>query len=143
MRILLGHFVFLCRLVRWDDIAAAGQDRQRTGGPCRRSGNDGGAAARRAGLRRIPHDDQPTWLAAYGAFSLVGGIILLAASTWVWWLAAGDLITSLFEGSPAEILLGLYVVVPFAMAVVLSTVGLALEVLVKPVSYQADPTSIG
>ena len=61
----------------------------------------------------------------------------------MWWLAAGDLITSLFEGNPAEILLGLYVVVPFAMAVVLSTVGLVLEALVKPVSYQADPTSIG
>ena len=63
-------------------------------------------------LRRIKHDDKPSWLAAYGAFSIVGGIVLLATSTWVWWLAAGELITSLFAGNPAEILLGLYVVLP-------------------------------
>ena len=61
-------------------------------------------------LRRIKQDDQPSWLAAYGAFSLVGGVVLLATSTWVWWLAAGELITSLFDGNPAEVLLGLYVV---------------------------------
>ena len=94
-------------------------------------------------LRRIKQDDQPSWLAAYGAFSLVGGVVLLATSTWVWWLAAGELITSLFDGNPAEVLLGLYVVVPFGIAVVLSTVGLLLEVLVKPDVLQADSTSVG
>ena len=93
-------------------------------------------------LRRIKHDDQPSWLAAYGAFSLIGGIVLLAASTWVWWLAAGELITSLFQGNPAEVLLGLYVIVPFGIAVVFSTVGLSLEVLAKPSLYQSDPSSV-
>ena len=93
-------------------------------------------------LRRIKHDDQPSWLAAYGAFSLIGGIVLLAASTWVWWLAAGELITSLFQGNPAEVLLGLYVVLPVGIAVVFSTVGLSLEVLVKPSLYQSDPSSV-
>ena len=93
-------------------------------------------------LRRIKHDDQPSWLAAYGAFSLIGGIVLLAASTWVWWLAAGELITSLFQGNPAEVLLGLYVVLPVGIAVVFSTVGLSLEVLAKPSLYQSDPSSV-
>ena len=93
-------------------------------------------------LRRIKHDDQPSWLAAYGAFSLIGGIILLAASTWVWWSAAGELITSLFQGNPAEVLLGLYVVLPVGIAVVFSTVGLSLEVLAKPSLYQSDPSSV-
>jgi hypothetical protein len=51
-------------------------------------------------LRRIEHDDQPPWLAASGAFSLIAGLALLAGSTYVWWLAAGDLIRSLFEGNP-------------------------------------------
>ena len=81
-------------------------------------------------------------MAAYGAFSLIGGIVLLAASTWVWWLAAGELITSLFQGNPAEVLLGLYVVLPVGIAVVFSTVGLSLEVLAKPSLYQSDPSSV-
>jgi len=93
-------------------------------------------------LRRIKHDDKPSWLAAYGAFSIVGGIVLLATSTWVWWLAAGELIASLFAGNPAEILLGLYVVLPVGIAVVLSTVGLLLEVLAKPEVFQEDSTSV-
>ena len=98
------------------------------------------ALARR--LRRIKQDDKPSWLAAYGAFSIVGGIVLLATSTWVWWLAAGELITSLFAGNLAEILLGLYVVLPVGIAVVLSTVGLLLEVLAKPEVFQEDSTSV-
>jgi len=89
-------------------------------------------------LRGIKHDDQPSWLANYGAFSLIGGVALLATSTWVWWLAAGDLIRSLFSGNPAEILLGLYVVVPFAIGAVLSTVGLVLEVVAKPSEGRQD-----
>ena len=93
-------------------------------------------------LRRIKQDDKPSWLAAYGIFSIVGGIVLLATSTWVWWLAAGELITSLFAGNPAEILLGLYVVLPVGIAVVLSTVGLLLEVLAKPEVFQEDSTSV-
>ncbi len=83
-------------------------------------------------LRGIPHDDQPSWLAAYGAFSLIGGVVLLATSAWLWWLAAGELIRALFTGNPAEILLGLYVVVPFALGAIFSTVGLVIEVVAKP-----------
>jgi len=89
-------------------------------------------------LRRIRHDDQPSWLAAYGAFSLIGGVVLLAGSAYVWWLAAGDLIRSLFAGNPAEVLLGLYVVVPVAVGVLFSTIGLVLEVLAKPQGEQPD-----
>ena len=48
----------------------------------------------------------------------------------------------LFAGNPAEILLGLYVVLPVGIAVVLSTVGLLLEVLAKPEVFQADSTSV-
>lgn len=92
-------------------------------------------------LRRIKHDDQPSWLAAYGAFSLVGGLLLLATSTWLWWLAAGDLVTALFEGNAAEVLLGLYVVVPLAVAVVLSTIGLVIEAVAKPVVSQSQSRS--
>lgn len=58
------------------------------------------ALARR--LRGIRQDENPRWLAGYGAFSLIGGVALLATSTWVWWLAAGDLITALFGGSLVE-----------------------------------------
>ena len=55
---------------------------------------------------------EPSWLAAYGAFSLIGGIVLIGTSTWVWWLAAGDLIRALFSGNLIEMLLGLYILVP-------------------------------
>lgn len=93
-------------------------------------------------LRGMTFDDQPSWLAAYGAFSLIGGMALLAASTWVWWLAAGELITSLFQGNPAEVLLGLYVVLPVGIAVLFSVVGLSLEILAKPSAYQSDRSSV-
>lgn len=82
-------------------------------------------------LRRIKHDDQPRWLAAYGAFSLIGGIILLGLSTWVWWLAAGGLVMALFSGNVAEILLGLYVIVPVAIGLVFSLIGLLLELVAR------------
>jgi hypothetical protein len=83
-------------------------------------------------LRGIKHGGQPSWLAGYGAFSLIGGVILLAGSTWIWWLAAGDLVKSLLAGNPAEILLGLYVVVPVALAVLFSAIGLGFELFVRP-----------
>lgn len=81
---------------------------------------------------------EPSWLAAYGAFSLIGGIVLMVTSTWVWWLAAGDLVRSLFSGNVVEILLGLYILVPFAIAVACSTLGLALELLAKPAKASAQ-----
>jgi putative peptide zinc metalloprotease protein len=80
-------------------------------------------------LRGHKGGQQPSWLAAYGAFSLIGGIVLIATSTWVWWLAAGDLIKSLLSGNPVEILLGLYILVPLAIGVLFSTTGLLLEML--------------
>jgi putative peptide zinc metalloprotease protein len=83
-------------------------------------------------LRGTTQPGEPRWMAAYGAFSLIGGIVLITASTWVWWLAAGDLIRSLFSGSLMEMILGLYILVPFAIAVLCSTIGLALELLTKP-----------
>lgn len=88
------------------------------------------ALARR--LRGVKHTEQPRWLPAFGAFSLVGGVLLLVGGTWVWWLAVADLVGSLFGGNPAEILLGLYVVVPFALSIVFSTIGLLLELVTRP-----------
>jgi hypothetical protein len=89
-------------------------------------------------LRGVHHHDRPSCLAAYGAFSLVGGIVLLATGTWVWWLAAGDLIQALFSGNPAEVLLGLYVVIPVALAALFSAIGLVLEFVAKPSAVQQD-----
>ncbi len=83
-------------------------------------------------LRRRKREDQPSWLAAYGAFSLIGGIVLMAGSAWAWWLTAEDLVMSLFSGNLVEILLGLYILVPFALAVLFSTMGLAFEMLARP-----------
>jgi DNA-directed RNA polymerase specialized sigma24 family protein len=79
---------------------------------------------------------EPSWLAAYGAFSLIGGIVLIGTSTWVWWLAAGDLIRALFSGNLIEMLLGLYILVPLAIGVLFSTVGLGLEMIA---SSQSSP----
>ena len=89
-------------------------------------------------LRGVHQHERPSWLAAYGAFSLVGGIVLLVASTWVWWLAAGEMITALFGGNIAEILLGLYVVVPVALAALFSGVGLGIEFVAKPTAADHD-----
>lgn len=82
-------------------------------------------------LRGVTQREQPSWLAAYGAFSLIGGIALLASGTWVWWLAAGDLVKALFSGNAAEILLGLYVVMPVIVAALLSAVGLLMELVLS------------
>jgi hypothetical protein len=38
-------------------------------------------------LRGVRQLERPWWLAGYGAFSLIGGVALLAGSAWVWWLA--------------------------------------------------------
>lgn len=84
-------------------------------------------------LRGIDTDeDGPSWLAAYGAFSIIGGIVLLVLSTWFWWLAAGDLVTALFTGNVIEMLLGLYIIVPLVLAAVFSMIGLAVEMASKP-----------
>ena len=88
-------------------------------------------------LRNIAHDEQPRWLATYGAVSLLAGLVLLVVGSWVWWLAVGDLLLALIGGNPAEIALGLYVVVPFVLGVVFSLIGLTLELVVKPVDGRA------
>jgi len=51
---------------------------------------------------------------------------------WVWWIAAGDLVKSLWHGNPAEILLAAYLVVPFVLAAALSLLGLVLELAAAP-----------
>jgi putative peptide zinc metalloprotease protein len=56
----------------------------------------------------------------------------------VWWLAAGDMITALFAGNPAEILLGLYVIVPVALAALFSGIGLSFEFITKPAAVEHD-----
>lgn len=83
-------------------------------------------------LRGIKQLEAPRWLAAYGAFSLIGGIILTVLGLWVWWLAAGDLVRSLWDGNVVEILMAGYLVIPFVAAAVLSTVGLVLELVAAP-----------
>jgi hypothetical protein len=71
----------------------------------------------------------------------IGGVILLLASTWIWWSAASGLITALFDGNPAEVLLGLYVVVPFALALLFSIVGLIGEMVAAPSAAQPHANS--
>lgn len=82
-------------------------------------------------LRGVDHDEQPPWLAAYGAFSLMGGVVMLLLGGWVWWIVARDMIMALFTGNAAEFLLGLYVSVPFVLGVLFSIVGLFIELFVK------------
>jgi len=83
-------------------------------------------------LRGIEQVEAPRWLAAYGAFSMIGGIILIALGLWVWWIAAGDLVRSLWHGNAVEMLLAGYMVIPLVLAAVLSTVGLILEMVAAP-----------
>jgi putative peptide zinc metalloprotease protein len=90
-------------------------------------------------LRGIKQMETPRWLAAYGAFSLFGGFALLGLGLWVWWIAAGDLVRSLWHGNWVEILLAGYLVIPFVLAAVLSTVGLILELVAKPT--ESSPAS--
>jgi hypothetical protein len=75
--------------------------------------------------RRLPADQRR--LAAYGAFSLAGGITLLAVLLSVFWATTEDLITALFTGNVVEILIGVYYIAPLALGAVFSLVGLLLE----------------
>jgi hypothetical protein len=89
-------------------------------------------------LRGVKQPETPSWLPYYGAFSLIGGVVLIASSVAVWWLAAQGLIKALLGGNTAEFLLGLYIIVPFALATLFSTVGLAIE-LVSSTSDRPSP----
>lgn len=47
----------------------------------------------------------------------------------LWWSAAGDLATALFTGNPAEILVGLVLVAPITASLLISLLGLVLDLL--------------
>ncbi|MDL5159008.1 hypothetical protein [Actinomycetospora termitidis] len=85
--------------------------------------------ARAAFADRLRRRPSPRWLALYGGLSLAGGVVLLVGGAFVWWYAAGDLVVALFAGNVVDILVGLYVVVPFALGLLASLVGLAVETL--------------
>ncbi|MCD2198278.1 hypothetical protein LQ327_33425 [Actinomycetospora endophytica] len=89
-------------------------------------------------LRRQP-TQRPRWLIGYGAASLLGGLAALTVAAFVWWAAAGDLATALFTGNPAEILIGLVLVGPITASLLISLLGLALDLL--PHDSTAGPTT--
>jgi putative peptide zinc metalloprotease protein len=62
--------------------------------------------------------------AAYGAVSLLAGLALIAVSVAIQWQVLGGLITALATGSVPDILIGCYLVVPLAIAVLASLAGL-------------------
>jgi hypothetical protein len=82
-----------------------------------------GAALR----RRLPRKE--TWLALYGAFSLLAGLALLTVLVLVFWANTSDLIISLFTGSATDIIVGIYYVAPLIIGIILSALGLLLEPL--------------
>lgn len=71
----------------------------------------------------------PGWLIGYGAASLLGGLTALTIAGVVWWSAAGDLATALFTGNPAEIVVGLVLVGPIVTSVLISLLGLVVDLL--------------
>ncbi|WP_433802949.1 hypothetical protein [Actinomycetospora sp. CA-084318] len=85
--------------------------------------------ARAAVADRLRRRPAPRWLALYGGLSLVGGMVLLIGGAFAWWCAAGDLVTALFAGNVFDVLVGLYVVVPFVLGLLASLIGLAVETL--------------
>jgi hypothetical protein len=92
-----------------------------------------GTAVRRRLRRTLPQGPavvvtRERWLVIYGAVSLVGGVVLLAAAGLVWWSAAGDLASSLLSGDLADVVVGIVLVGPFAAGLLFSTLGLLLEV---------------
>lgn len=89
-------------------------------------------------LRRRRSRDIPRWLAAYGAASLLGGIALLLGGALVWWAVAADLVRALFAGSVTDIIIGVVLVGPLALSVLLSTLGLLLEVALPSENATAD-----
>jgi len=72
------------------------------------------------------------WLAAYGAASLVAGLVLIGTSVYVFWQTTGDLVQALLTGSATDLLIGLYYVVPLALGVGVSALGLLLETAWAP-----------
>ncbi|MFC8314219.1 hypothetical protein ACFUEJ_11420 [Gordonia sp. NPDC057258] len=83
-------------------------------------------------LRRTRRSETPRWLPWFGLFSLTGGIALLAISTYVWWYAIQDLIAALFAGNGLEIVLGVYLILPFLVGTLFSVLGLIIETFGQP-----------
>ncbi|WP_407651432.1 zinc metalloprotease [Actinoplanes sandaracinus] len=94
-------------------------------------------------LRRRRRRDPmtPAWLPWYGAISLTCGVGLLAASAWVFWWAAADLVIALFTGNLAEIVVGVLLVAPIVASVLFSTLGLLLEVVLSRHALTDDPAT--
>jgi putative peptide zinc metalloprotease protein len=89
----------------------------------------------RAALADLMHRrQQPAaiGLAAYGAVSLLAGFALIAVSVTIQWRVLGGLITALATGSVTDILIGCYLVVPLAIAVLASLTGLIREAVAAP-----------
>jgi putative peptide zinc metalloprotease protein len=87
--------------------------------------------ARRA-LGTLLRGRRPTegiWMGVYGAISLLAGLAILTTLTLVFWSTTGDLVIALFTGNIADILIGVYYVVPLALGVLFSAIGLILEAL--------------
>jgi hypothetical protein len=79
-------------------------------------------------LRRRHNPETPRWLAAYGATSVIAGLALLGLGAVVWWAVAADLVRALFAGSIIEIAVGVVLVGPLLAGILLSSLGLILEV---------------
>lgn len=71
-------------------------------------------------------------LAAYGAVSLLAGFALIAVSVAIQWQVLGGLITALVTGSVTDILIGCYLVIPLAIAVLVSLAGLIRQTVTAP-----------
>jgi putative peptide zinc metalloprotease protein len=89
----------------------------------------------RAALADLLHRRRPPaglGLAAYGAVSLLAGFALIAVSVAIQWHVLGGLITALVTGSVTDILIGCYLVVPLAIAVLASLAGLIRQAVAAP-----------
>ena len=89
----------------------------------------------RAALADLLHRRRPpapAGLAVYGAVSLLAGFALIAASVAIQWQVLGGLITALVTGTVTDILIGCYLVVPLAIAVLVSLAGLIRQAVTAP-----------
>ena len=82
------------------------------------------------------------WLAAYGAASLVAGLVLIGTSVYVFWQTSGHLVQALLGGSATDLLIGLYYVVPLALGVAVSALGLVLETAWAPALPTTPPEPV-
>jgi putative peptide zinc metalloprotease protein len=89
------------------------------------------AARARAALGRLLRGGGTNhwWLQLYGAASLTGGLALLLGSGYIWWIVVDDLLTSLFTGNLAEILVGVLLVGPTGIGLLLSMIGMISDAL--------------